>query len=84
MNFLIPPDETPEQATLRKRQAVAQALTAPMPQDMGQGMASLGNALAMRERQRQAAYPQAPGGAQPNFITAMKNLLSGGQNGGLY
>jgi hypothetical protein len=83
-SFLIPANETPEQAALRKRKAVSQALTAPMPQNVGEGLASLGNALTMRQQQQNAAFPAIPGGEQASFMTAMRNLFSNGRNGGLY
>lgn len=79
-SFLIPANETPEQAAKRKRSAVAQALMSP-PQDVVSGIAALGNAMLYRQQQQSAAFPAAPGGARPSFITAMKNMFGGG--GGL-
>lgn len=84
-SFLIPADETPEQAALRKRQAVAQALMPQsMPQNVGQGINALGQAIALRAQRQNEQFPTAPGGAKPSLMTTMANLFSGGNNGGLY
>ncbi|WP_413710665.1 hypothetical protein [Rhizobium sp. Rhizsp82] len=82
--FNIPTDETPGQAALRKRRAVAQALSGPAPMTIGAGLAAIGDGLELRQQRQNAMFPSAPGGAQPDFITAMQNLFSGGNNGGLY
>ena len=88
-SFLIPPNETPEQIALRKRKAVADALTRggqpqAMPQNVGEGIAALGNAFVQRQQQQNAAFPTGPGGVKPSFMTAMKNMFFRGGNGGLY
>lgn len=84
-SFLIPANETPDQAAARKRQAVASALAgAAMPQTIGEGISSLGDGLAARQQGQSAMFPTAPGGAAPSFMTAMKNLFSRSSNGGLY
>ncbi|CVI14827.1 conserved hypothetical protein [Agrobacterium fabacearum CFBP 5771] len=82
-SFLIPANETPEQAAQRKKIAVAQALTSP-PQDVGSGIQAIGNAIMQHQQQQNAAFPAAPGGAKPSFMTAMKNMFTGRNNGGLY
>lgn len=79
--FLIPANETPEQAEQRKKSAVAQALMSP-PQDVGSGIEALGNAMLYRQQQQNKAFPVAPGGAKPSFMYAMKNMFGGG--GGMY
>lgn len=81
-SFLIPSDETPEQAAARKKRAVVSALMSP-PQSVGEGLTAMGDALAYRMQKRNAALPTAPGGERPSFMTAMKNMF-GGRKGGLY
>ncbi|MEH3109470.1 MAG: hypothetical protein PGN22_05120 [Agrobacterium cavarae] len=81
--FLIPANETPEQAAQRKKMAVAQALM-PVPQNVGSGLAAIGDAILYDQEQQNAAFPVAPGGAKPSFMTAMKNMFTGRNNGGLY
>lgn len=82
-SFLIPANETPDQAQKRKKMAVAQALMS-QPQDIGSGIQALGNAIMYQQQQQNAAFPAAPGGAKPSFMTAMKNMFTGRNNGGLY
>lgn len=68
----------------RKRVAAAMA-GAPqqMPQDIGQGMQALGQALLQR-RENMGAFPGAPyGSAAPSFGTKISNFL-GLNRGGLY
>lgn len=86
MNFNIPTDETPEMAAERKRQAVASALMSPqqLPQNVGQGIQAMGQAIMMRQKKQNAAFPTAPGGGQASFATNFANLFSGGNNGGMY
>jgi hypothetical protein len=85
-SFIFDANETPEQAALRKKRAVAQALAGPqqMPQSLGEGLSALGDAFVMRKQMQDAAFPNAPGGERPSFFTAMRNMFSGGHNGGLY
>lgn len=82
---------TPDAA--RKRQAVAQAMlgaSQQMPQDIGGGLASLGNALQMRQRMQAAQFPgapAAPAGAAPqpfDFGNFMNKALGMNSGGGLY
>lgn len=82
-SFLIPANETPEQAAQRKKMAVTQALMTP-PMDVGSGISAIGNAILYRQQQQNKAFPTAPGNAQPSFMTAMKNIFTGGNNGGVY
>lgn len=81
-SFLIPSDETPEQAAARKKRAVVSALMSP-PQSIGEGLTAMGDALAYRMQKRNEAFPKTPGGERPSFMTAMKNMFTGGRNGGL-
>lgn len=81
---------TPDAA--RKRQAVAQAMmgaSQQMPQDIGGGLASLGNALQMRQQMRATQFPSAPQvpGAAPqpfDFGNFMNKALGMNSGGGLY
>lgn len=86
MSFNIPANETPEQAAERKRQAVASALMGPqqMPQNVGEGIQAMGQAIMMRQKKQNAAFPAAPGGGKASFATNFANLFSGGHNGGAY
>lgn len=43
-----------------------------MPQNMGQGMAQMGDAYAYRQRQKQGAFPKAPGN---NPMTGFGRLM---------
>lgn len=83
MSFNIPADETPEQAAERKRQAVASALMGP-PQNVGEGIQAMGQAILQRQKKQNAAFPAAPGGGKASFATNFANLFSGGHNGGAY
>jgi hypothetical protein len=84
-SFLIQPGQNNASDTeaLRKRQAVAQALMQP-PQGIGDGIASLGQAMLYRQQNQNAMFPTAPGGAKPSFMTAMRNMFTGGNNRGAY
>jgi hypothetical protein len=82
---------TPDAA--RKRQAVAQAMmgaSQQMPQDIGQGLGALGNALMMRQQMRATQFPgapPAPAGAAPqafDFGNFMNKALGMNSGGGLY
>ncbi|PYE98925.1 putative Ntn-hydrolase superfamily protein [Rhizobium sp. PP-F2F-G38] len=90
MDFLIPANETPEEAELRKKKMVVDALRGPqaMPQNVGQGLAVFGDALADRYsqyKQQGKAFPAAPeGSADPSFGTGFMNFLTGRKNGGLF
>lgn len=84
-SFLIPANETPEQAAMRKRQAVQSALMGgALPQNVSQGLGALADGLVSRQTQQNAAFPQAPGGGTPSFGSSLMNLFSRGNNGGLY
>lgn len=85
MNFINQPNQagtTTDEAAMKKRQAVAQALAKP-PQNIGDGINALGQAMLYRAQQQNGALPAAPGNAQPSFMTAMQHMLSRGNNGGL-
>lgn len=82
-SFIIPADETPEQAALRKRQMVTHALMNP-PTNIGEGLSAMGDAFLFRQQKQNALFPAAPGGAKPSFMTAMQNMFSGGKSGGLW
>ena len=82
-SFNIPANETPEQ---RKRRVIAQALSAPsaMPQNVGEGLASIGQAFLTRQANQNAAFPTAPGRGKADWATNFRNLFTRGNNGGLY
>lgn len=52
-----------------------------MPQNMGQGMAQMGEAFAHRQRQKQGAFPKAPGN---NPMSGFGRLMGLFGNKGLY
>lgn len=86
MSFINQPNQsgtTTDEAAMKKRQAVAQALAKP-PQNIGDGINALGQAMLYRAQQQKSAFPAATGNEQPSFMTAMKNMLSRGNNGGPY
>jgi hypothetical protein len=43
-----------------RKQRIAKAMMRP-PQDLGSGIASVGDAVAYRAQQKQGAFPEAPG-----------------------
>lgn len=53
----------------------------PQPQNMGQGMAQMGEAFAHRQRQKQGAFPKAPGN---NPMSGFGRLMGLFGNKGLY
>ncbi|MQW35027.1 hypothetical protein [Sinorhizobium meliloti] len=75
------PNETREQLAQRLQ---AQIMGQPLPQSLGGGMGMLGAGLAAGFAKRNAAFPTAPGGAQPSMMTGLANFFTGGRNGGLY
>lgn len=84
-SFNIPTSETPEQAALRKQKMAASALTQGMPQNMGQGINALGQAMIQRGAQQNQQFPAQPINPQtqqmtaPDFGTRLGNLF--GWNG---
>ncbi|ASP84170.1 hypothetical protein CN221_11100 [Sinorhizobium meliloti] len=74
------PNETREQLAQRLQ---AQIMGQPLPQSLGGGMGMLGAGLAAGFAKRNAAFPTAPGGAQPSMMTGLANFFTGGRNGGL-
>jgi hypothetical protein len=52
-----------------------------MPQNMGQGMGQMGDAFAHRQRQKQGAFPKAPGN---NPMTGFGRLMGLFNKPGLY
>ncbi|MCV3734987.1 hypothetical protein OCK02_02130 [Rhizobium sp. TRM96647] len=54
------------------------------PQNVGQGLGAIMTGIAAANARRNAAFPQAPGGAQPSFATSLRNFFTAGNNGGLY
>lgn len=84
MSFISQPEQSgnmTNEASMKKRR-IAQALANP-PQSLGDGINALGQAMLYRAQQQSSAFPAAPGNAQPSFMTAMQNMLSRGNNGGL-
>ncbi|ASP50959.1 MULTISPECIES: hypothetical protein [Sinorhizobium] len=75
------PNETREQLAQRLQ---AQIMGQAIPQSIGGGMGMLGTGLAAGFAKRNAAFPTAPGGAQPSMMTGLANFFTGGRNGGLY
>jgi len=74
------PNETRDQLAQRLQ---AQIMGQPLPQSLGGGMGMLGAGLAAGFAKRNAAFPTAPGGAQPSMMTGLANFFTGGRNGGL-
>ncbi|MDX0250299.1 hypothetical protein [Sinorhizobium meliloti] len=74
------PNETREQLAQRLQ---AQIMGQAIPQSIGGGMGMLGAGLAAGFAKRNAAFPTAPGGAQPSMMTGLANFFTGGRNGGL-
>ncbi|WP_085032304.1 hypothetical protein [Ensifer aridi] len=73
----------PTREELAKR-LQAEIMGQPLPQTVGGGMGMLGAGLAAGFAKRNAAFPTAPGGAQPSLMTGLANFFTGGRNGGLY
>ncbi|WP_037460663.1 hypothetical protein [Sinorhizobium fredii] len=73
----------PTREELAKR-LQAQIMGQPLPQSIGGGMGMFGSGLAAALAKRSAAFPTAPGGAQPSMMTGLANFFTGGRNGGLY
>lgn len=75
-------------AEIQKRQRILAALNGQkpefMPQNAGQGLAAIGNAISDRQDQLAASFPQTPGGGQADWATNFRNLFTFGKNGGLY
>ncbi len=62
----------------------AQIMGQALPQTIGGGIGMLGAGLAAGLARRNAAFPTAPGAAQPSITTGLANFFTGGRNGGLY
>ncbi|MDW9908866.1 hypothetical protein GOB14_11810 [Sinorhizobium meliloti] len=75
------PNETREQLAQRLQ---AQIMGQALPQTIGGGMGMLGAGLAANFAKQNAAFPTAPGAAQPSLMTGLANFFTGGRNGGLY
>ncbi|MCA1403695.1 hypothetical protein I6F26_03645 [Ensifer sp. IC3342] len=73
----------PTREELAKR-LQAQIMGQPLPQTIGGGMGMLGAGMAANLANRNAAFPTAPGSAQPSMTTGLANFFSGNRNGGLY
>lgn len=82
MQSFILPEEQDEEA--KRKMAILQAMQRGMPQNVGQGMNAVAQALMQRGAAQNAAFPKAPGGAAPSFGTKLTNFFTGGRNGGLY
>ncbi|VTZ61768.1 hypothetical protein [Sinorhizobium medicae] len=77
------------QGTKLTREEVAKRLQAQimgqaLPKTIGGGMGMLGAGLAANFAKQNAAFPTAPGAAQPSLMTGLANFFTGGRNGGLY
>lgn len=80
-SFIFPSGESVEDQE-RRMLAARQQLAGNMPTDLGSGIQSVAQALALREQARQAQFPSAPGGGKPSFGTRMGNMF--GFGGGMY
>ena len=73
---------------MRKRQALADALIGTgAPRKIAhpmQGIAQMAEAAMAGNQQRNAMFPQAPGGAAPSIGTQIRNMFTRGNNGGMY
>ncbi|RVH37670.1 hypothetical protein [Sinorhizobium meliloti] len=73
----------PTREELAKR-LQAQIMGQALPQTIGGGMGMLGAGLVANFAKQNAAFPTAPGAAQPSVMTGLANFFTGGRNGGLY
>ena len=89
MNLINVSDSQVEKDRLKNRK-VLEALYGRqferMPTNVGEGIASMGNAFAYRAAQNKALgpFPDAPGGQAPGFGTQIGNFFKIGKRGGLY
>lgn len=83
MQSFILPEEQDEET--KRKMAIMQAMQGGMPQNVGQGMNAIAQALMQRQVQdgQQRAFPAAPGGGQPGMGTRFMNMITGNRNGGL-
>jgi hypothetical protein len=79
-SFILPEQEDEE---TKRKMAIMQAMQGGIPQNAGQGVSAVAQALMQREAGRGAAFPAAPGGQQPGMGTRFMNMITGGRNGGL-
>ncbi|HEV7246577.1 MAG TPA: hypothetical protein VGN93_06245 [Shinella sp.] len=72
---------------MRKRQALTDALINGTPRKIShpmQGIAQMAEAAMAGNQARNAMFPDAPGGKAPSFGTQMRNMVTRGNNGGMY
>jgi len=77
----------PAAAETEKRRRIWEALNGrsdAMPQNIGQGIAAIGDAIVDRQEFQNSMFPSAPGGGQADWATNFRNLFKPGRNGGLY
>ncbi|MFP5077028.1 hypothetical protein ACLE20_06945 [Rhizobium sp. YIM 134829] len=74
--YLIPPGASGQpQQQLSMRDKLMQQIMGQQPQNVGEGAAQL---LVGLSQMRDARFPQAPGGARPDFRTRIGNLFGQG------
>lgn len=81
--------QSPAGQNTNKRQKLVKDLEAMImgqgpAQNVGQGIGQLMSGVALGVARRNAAFPEAPGGAAPSFKTGLMNFFTGGHNGGLF
>ncbi|WP_430439003.1 hypothetical protein [Shinella sp.] len=73
----------------KKRQLLAQALMGQAGQTRRidhpmQGLAQMAEGAMAGNEARNAMFPQAPGGQKPGFGMSLMNMITRGNNGGMY
>ncbi len=88
--FLIQPNGQPGQnsddrSDLARRFAMSMLGHPAQNANEGWGQLAAGIGLGLSKYQEQGkAFPAAPGGGQPSFMTGLANFFTGRNNGGLY
>ena len=81
--FLIPNAQNQQPDANKKRQQIAEMIMGQPAQNMGEGLGQLMAGLSLRYDRQNSAFPPAPGGASPSFMTGLKNFFTMNNNGGL-
>jgi hypothetical protein len=76
--------QTGDQQQQRVRQIEAMMAGQGAAQSVGQGIGQMVGGMALGSAKRGAAFPGAPAGGQPSFMTGLMNFMTGGHNGGLF